>query len=165
MDTLSRSRSHRRLYSGGINNTALQMRGSGGLAGRAGHGGSSHSQTTSITEELHPALIHDYRKAGQNLTDAAAHAEWANKRWVWVTDSTLGYVAGWIISEADDMIQVACVDDKVGIVLLMHLYTLLTVRTPIATLLMDIHLVAVMHPNLAGNTHRHALYQPMTSPR
>jgi hypothetical protein len=115
MDTLSRSRSHRRLYSGGINSTTSQMRGSSAMAGRAGYGSSSHSQTTSIAEEVHPALIHNYRKAGQNLTDAAAQSEWANKRWVWATDATLGYVAGWIVSEADDMVQVACVDDKVGV--------------------------------------------------
>lgn len=71
--------------------------------------------STSASEAgLHPALVLNYRKPGQNLTDAAAQAEWANKRWVWVTDLTLGYVAGWIVSEQDDTVQVACVDDRVS---------------------------------------------------
>lgn len=115
MDTLSRSRSHRRLYSGGVNNTATQVRGSIMAMGRPGYSSNNSSNTVpQITEELHPALVLKYRKAGQNLTDAAAQAEWANKRWVWVEDAALGYVAGWIISEENDMAQVACVDDKVS---------------------------------------------------
>lgn len=70
------------------------------------------SSSASLTD-LHPALVHKYRKPGQNLTDAAAQAEWANKRWVWVSDPTLGYVAGWVVSEDGENSQVACVDDKV----------------------------------------------------
>jgi hypothetical protein len=125
MDSLPRSRSLRRLYSNSSNNT-LQTRGSlSHLLGKAGQqssttGGGNHGPLASpslpAAAELHPALVHNFRKAGQNLTDAAAQAEWANKKWVWVPDATLGYVAGWIVSEENDMAQVACVDDKVGAV-------------------------------------------------
>lgn len=160
METLSRSRSHRRLYSGGINNTTSQIRGT--LMGKAGHG-SNHSTTASITEELHPALIHNYKKAGQNLTDVAAQAEWANKRWVWVTDAALGYIAGWIISEAEDMAQVACVDDKVCIIQLNSPLCRITEHShPCRCHVGDLQ---PCHSGWAEYSHRPALYHSTTSPR
>lgn len=117
MDSLPRSRSLRRLYSGGSNNTTVPTRGSiAQMMGKAAHQHHSHQQQFSSSAahaELHPSLIVKYRKPGQNLADAAAQGEWANKRWVWVTDSVLGYVAGWIVSEENDTVHVACVDDKV----------------------------------------------------
>lgn len=118
MDSLPRSRSLRRLYSGGSNNTTVPTRGSiAQMMGKAAHQHHHHQQQQSTSNssqgELHPSLILKYRKPGQNLADAAAQGEWANKRWVWVTDPLLGYVAGWIVSEENDTVQVACVDDKV----------------------------------------------------
>jgi myosin protein heavy chain len=73
--------------------------------------GSNPSTSTS----LHPALIPKFKKARQNLADAAAQAEWAAKKWMWCPDEQLGYVAGWVVSEDTDKetCTVACVDDKV----------------------------------------------------
>ncbi|KAH8915330.1 hypothetical protein BT69DRAFT_897438 [Atractiella rhizophila] len=69
MDSLPRSRSLRRLYS------------------------SSDAETTS------KLLQRTGKRPGQNLADAAAQAEWNEKRWVWVPDEKEGYIAGWIIQE------------------------------------------------------------------
>lgn len=67
------------------------------------------------------------KKPGQVMADAAATAEFNEKRWVWLPDEKKGYVAGWIIKElaaADEpqsesssspseaMVEVRCVDDK-----------------------------------------------------
>ncbi|KAI8450264.1 myosin type-2 heavy chain 2 [Phakopsora pachyrhizi] len=65
------------------------------------------------------------KKPGQAMADAAATAEFNEKRWVWLPDEKKGYLAGWIIrdvtpqdtnkedSKTDDAtVDVRCVDDK-----------------------------------------------------
>lgn len=113
MDTLPRSRSLRRLYSNnnthGGNGEGSSREGSTGSAAGPSRGAYKHVSSA----DLHPALVFKYRKPGQQLSEAAAQAEWANKKWVWVADDKLGYVAGWILGEEGEVAQVACVDDKV----------------------------------------------------
>ena len=105
MDTLPRSRSLRKLYSsshGDRNTIATELDNN--------NNGNHNSMNNTL---VHPALATKYKKPRQNLADAAAQAEWASKKWVWCPDPVLGYVAGWIVKEEQEMAIVACVDDKV----------------------------------------------------
>lgn len=105
MENTPRSRSLRRLYS--ASNT---LSGHHNAKASSEHQSSSHAAAA----ELHPALIPNYKKVGQSLADAAAQAEWAAKKWVWVPDEHLGYIAGWVVEESNETSTVSCVDDKVG---------------------------------------------------
>ncbi|EGG00203.1 uncharacterized protein MELLADRAFT_93784 [Melampsora larici-populina 98AG31] len=75
------------------------------------------------------AMTSTAKKPGQVMADAAATAEFNEKRWVWLPDDKKGYVAGWIVKEltssdsndepstesispTDAMVEVRCVDDK-----------------------------------------------------
>lgn len=143
MGSAPRSRSLRRLYS----HSSTAAGAGGGTAGasdvnnnHAAHLASTssgphhhqHHHSHHDISKLHPSLIAKYKKPGQSLTDAAAQAEWASKKWVWCPDPNCGYVSGWVVKEEgrdgggseedegtstmdEEMSTVACVDDKVGV--------------------------------------------------
>ena len=146
MDHHPRARSLRRMYS---HNDGQQGQGQGQHGGGQGQHGTrsinnssgSGSGSNSRQQEdaamaqagMHAALQMKHRRPGQSLTDAAAQAEWANKKWVWVPDPSLGYVAGWIVKEGEGEAQredgglassasaspstatVSCLDDRVRV--------------------------------------------------
>ena len=47
--------------------------------------------------------------AGQN--DALAQAQWAEKKWVWVTDKEEGFLAGYIVKENGEDVVVHLSND------------------------------------------------------
>ncbi|MBW0481798.1 hypothetical protein O181_021513 [Austropuccinia psidii MF-1] len=73
------------------------------------------------------------KKPGQVMADAAATAEFNEKRWFWLPDEKLGYIAGWILKDSSStstmdnnnnnqqnittenslIVEVRCVDDKI----------------------------------------------------
>ncbi|KAJ3333752.1 hypothetical protein HDU76_004248 [Blyttiomyces sp. JEL0837] len=46
------------------------------------------------------------------VVDSLAHAQFSEKKWVWVTDKEEVYVAGWITKEENDMVEVEFPDGK-----------------------------------------------------
>ena len=119
-------------------NDGQQGQGQGQHGTRSSNNSSGSGSNTGQQEDaamgqagMHTALQMKYKRPGQSLTDAAAQAEWANKKWVWVPDPTLGYVAGWIVKEGEgeaqrgdgekgpssssSMATVSCLDDRVRV--------------------------------------------------
>ncbi len=47
---------------------------------------------------------------GQSASDAASAAEFASKKYVWIPDANVGYIAGWVIKEEGDSSLVALQD-------------------------------------------------------
>ena len=131
MDNHPRARSLRRMYShndgqqgqGQHGTRSINNSNGGGSSSSSSNAGQQQDQWTPAQAGIHAALQMKHKRPGQSLADAAAQAEWANKKWVWVPDPTLGYVAGWIVKEGEaqkedagpspNMATVSCLDDKV----------------------------------------------------
>ena len=47
------------------------------------------------------------------VNDALAQAQWAEKKWVWTSDKTEGFIAGYILKESGDSVTVHLVNDSV----------------------------------------------------
>lgn len=45
------------------------------------------------------AMLSTAKKPGQAMADAAATAEFNEKKWVWMPDDKAGYLAGWVVRE------------------------------------------------------------------
>ncbi|KTW30988.1 uncharacterized protein T551_01540 [Pneumocystis jirovecii RU7] len=70
---------------------------------------SIYSNIKTINPEIH-------RSMDSYLEDAAAQAEFSNKKWVWVKDVEKAFIKGWVVKEEGDCLHVRCLDDSDRIV-------------------------------------------------
>jgi len=51
--------------------------------------------------------------SSMKINDAMAQAKWAEKKWVWVADKEEGFIAGWIVKENGDNVEIELTNEQV----------------------------------------------------
>lgn len=95
----------------------------------------SHPSSSSSSSSLNHVTPKEQQirirlRSGQD--DAAAQAEFASRKWVWISDAQKGYVAAWVVSDDSEKneYQVRLADDNtVGFYVFSNQYPLLRNNT------------------------------------
>ncbi|KAG5440194.1 hypothetical protein PCANB_001763 [Pneumocystis canis] len=71
-----------------------------------------NSKESNIYSENEINILEGNNPLDSNLKDAAAHAEFSSKRWVWIKDIEKAFIRGWVVKEEENYLHVKCLDNS-----------------------------------------------------